>query len=48
MAKRINCLLQAISPISTVFSKDLYHRYVNTRAYLGKGLHKENIQIAKG
>ena len=34
--KRRNCLLQAISPFPTVFSKDLYGRHVKTRA-LGKG-----------
>ena len=36
--KRRNCSLQAISPFSTVFSKDLYCRHVKTRAFLGKGL----------
>ena len=35
--KRRNCLLQAISPFPTVFSKDLYCRHVKTRACLGKG-----------
>ena len=35
--KRRNCLLRAISPFPTVFSKDLYSRYVKTRACLGKG-----------
>ena len=35
--KQRNCSLQAISPFSTVFSKDLYCRHVNTRACLGKG-----------
>ena len=34
--KRKNCLLQAISPFSTVFSKDLYCKYMKTRAYLRK------------
>ena len=36
--KRRNCSLWAISPFPTVFSKDFYHRYVKTRACLGKGL----------
>ena len=35
--KRRNCLLRAISAFLTVFSKDLYCRHVETRAYLGKG-----------
>ena len=35
--KRRNCLLQAISPFPTVFSKDLYSRHVKTRACFGKG-----------
>ena len=35
--KRRNCLLQAISPFPTLFSKDWYCRYIKTRAYLGKG-----------
>ena len=35
--KRRNCLLQAISPFPTVFSKDLYYKHVKTRACLGKG-----------
>ena len=35
--KRKNCLLRAISPFSTVFSKDSYCRHVKTRACLGKG-----------
>ena len=35
--KRRNCSLRAISPIPTVFSKDLYCRHVETRACLGKG-----------
>ena len=30
--ERRNCLLQAISPFPTVFSKDLYCRQVKTRA----------------
>ena len=34
--KRRNCSLQAILPVSTVFSKDLYCRHI-TRACLGKG-----------
>ena len=33
--KRRNCSLQAISPFSPLFSKDLYCRYVKTRACLG-------------
>ena len=33
--KMRNCLLQAISPFPTVFSKD--SRHVKTRACLGKG-----------
>ena len=35
--KRRNCLLIAISPFPTMFSKDLYCRLVRTRACLGKG-----------
>ena len=35
--KRRNCSLRAISPFSTVFSKDLHCRRVKTRACLGKG-----------
>ena len=35
--KRRNCSLRAISPFPTLFSKDLYCRYVKTRACLGKG-----------
>ena len=35
--KRRNCLLAAISPFPTVYTKDLYCRYVKTRACLGKG-----------
>ena len=35
--KRRNCLLRAISPFPTVFSKDLYCRHVKTRDCLGKG-----------
>ena len=35
--KRRNCLSRAISPFPTVFSKDLNHRHVKTRACLGKG-----------
>ena len=35
--KRRNCLLRAISPIPTLFSKELYCRHVKTRACLGKG-----------
>ena len=34
--ERRNCSLRAISPIPTVFSKDLYCRHVKTRAYLDK------------
>ena len=34
--KRRNCSLQAISPIPTVFSKNLYCRRVKTRACLEK------------
>ena len=36
--ERRHCLLGAISPFPTVFSKDLYCRNVKTRACLGKGL----------
>ena len=32
-----NCSLQALSPFPAVFFKDLYCRYVKTRACLGKG-----------
>ena len=32
-----NCSLQAISPFTTVYSKDFYCRHVKTRAYLGRG-----------
>ena len=35
--KRRSCLLRAISPFPTLFSKGLYCRHVNTRACLGKG-----------
>ena len=35
--KKRNCPLQAISPFSTVFSKDLFCRHVKSRACLGKG-----------
>ena len=35
--KRKNCLLRAISPFPTVFSKDMHCRHVTTRACLGKG-----------
>ena len=35
--KRRNWLLRAISPIPTLFSKELYCRHVKTRACLGKG-----------
>ena len=35
--KRRNCSLHVISPFPTVFSQDLYSRYVKTRACLGKG-----------
>ena len=35
--KRRICLLRAISPFLTVFSKDLYCRHVKTRACVGKG-----------
>ena len=34
--KRRTCLLRAISPFPTVFSKDLYRRHVKSRACLGK------------
>ena len=43
--KRRNCLLRAISPFPTVFSKDLYCRQVKTRTCLGKEL---NILHVKG
>ena len=39
--KRRNCSSRAISPISTVFSKDLYCRHVKTMACLEKGSHIE-------
>ena len=35
--KRRNCSLRAISPFSTVFSKDLFCGHVKPRACLGKG-----------
>ena len=35
--KRRNCFLQATSPIPTVFSEDLHHRQVKSRACFGKG-----------
>ena len=35
--KRRNCLLRAISPFPTVFSKGVHCRPVKTRACLGKG-----------
>ena len=35
--KRRNCSLRAISPFSTVFSKDLYCRHVEKKACLGNG-----------
>ena len=35
--KRRNCLLQAISPLPAVFSKDLYCRHVKTSASLENG-----------
>ena len=35
--KRRNCLLRAISPFPTEFSKDFYCRHIKTRACLGKG-----------
>ena len=35
--RRRNFSIRAISPFPTVFSKDLYSRYVKTRACLGKG-----------
>ena len=34
--KRRNCLLRAISPFPTVFSKDLYCKHIKARACLGK------------
>ena len=34
--KRRNCSFRAISPFTTVFSKDLYFRHIKTRACLGK------------
>ena len=36
--KRRKCLLQAISPFPTVFSKDLYCRHVKNQGLFGKGL----------
>ena len=39
-----NCLLRAISPIPTVFSKHLCGRHVKTRACIGKGqIHFPNM-----
>ena len=38
-----NCLLRAISPFSTVFSKHLYCRHIKTRARLGKGQPNEKV-----
>ena len=35
--KRRNCSLRAISPFSTVLSKDLYCKHVKTRNCFGKG-----------
>ena len=35
--KRRKCLLRAISPLPTVFSKDSFCRHVKIRACLGKG-----------
>ena len=35
--KRRNCLLRAISPFSTVFSKDYYCRHIKTKACLEEG-----------
>ena len=35
--KRKNCLLQAISPSPTLFSKDLFGGHIKTRACLEKG-----------
>ena len=46
--KRRNCSLRAISPVPTVFSKDLYCRHIITRACLGKGsglMHLQRITI---
>ena len=34
--KRRNCSLRAISPFSTVFSKDLYYRHVKSKACMGE------------
>ena len=36
--KRKNCLLRAISPVPTVFSKDLYCRHIKNQGFFGKGL----------
>ena len=44
--KRRNCLLRAISPFPTMFSKDLYHRPVKTRACLGKDLRKVSTLVS--
>ena len=38
--KRRNCLLRAISPFPTVFSKGLFPRGVKRRHYVGKGFKK--------
>ena len=38
VGKRTNCLLDAISPFPTVFSKEFFCRHVKRMACLGKGL----------
>ena len=43
--KRRNCSLWAISPFSTVFSKDVYYRHVKTRACLGKGKSRKKLPL---
>ena len=45
--KRRNCLIQAISPFPTVFSKDLYCSHIKTRSCLGKGKKYHNFWLAE-
>ena len=44
VGKGENCLLQAISPFSTVFTKDLYCRHVKCRDCLGKGYERSPFE----
>ena len=47
--KKRNLMLRTISPFPTVFSKDLYGRYVKTRGCLGKGERQNtNGDLQKG